>query len=392
MKGGDVSSVIESLSKQVREAGKTPKTFENSSDLAGECRTSTKGISSCFGGVIFHSSPTQSSEESSAGTWNYTLRISGSTGQIDIRNNNNGPEKDLLPLQYALETEIIRHTSSKNVTQPVREAQVLLFTEQRQQALDNNRASTYLMFVVYAFGPIFVFTLLDVVYHMTSFVAIERELGMSGLIDTMISGGSNIRGRLVRQISNYLSFVIIYFPSWLAVGIIISVVMLPEQSRGLPVLFLILSGLSFTSFSLFGASFFRKAQLSGAIMLIITVVGAILPVVLFEQTKGICAVLSIIFPSANLIYLLTGAAVFESYGIPINMNKFPASGDEGDRDSYRLPLFVHVIIAVLHILVFPLLAFALEHVLFSTASPHRSFAKPVGTNEPTVVLSAFSKT
>lgn len=104
MKNGQVASVIDSLSKQIRDAGKNPKIYSSSWDLAEECRTDTKGVTPCYGAVVFHSSPTEGSNESSTGFWNYTLRGDGST-YADMRNDMNGPEKYLLPLQRALDME-----------------------------------------------------------------------------------------------------------------------------------------------------------------------------------------------------------------------------------------------------------------------------------------------
>jgi ATP-binding cassette subfamily A (ABC1) protein 3 len=233
--------------------------------------------------------------------------------------------------------------------------------------------------------------LLELVYHLTSFVARERELGMSGLIDTMISGGSNIRGRMLRLISTWVSFAVVYFPSWLSVGLIISLVCFPVTSRNLPVGFVILAGFSMTSFSLFGASFFRKAQLSGSIMTVIAVVGAILPVVLFEQTKSTCAILSILFPASNFTYYVTGHAAFESENKQASMTGSAYKPGE-ETGAYRMPLYFHWVMVVIHILVFPPLAFAVEHILHSTASQHRRFEKSANVGDPTVTLSGFSKT
>lgn len=325
MKGGEVSAIIETLSQQVRENGRIAKSYTDSAALALECRTDSKGISPCYGAVQFYSSPTEGTNISRAGTWNYTLRGEGGSwgnGFADIRNDNNFAERTLLPFQQALDAEIVRSVST-NVTQLPSPAEIILFTPMGQEELDDSRTSNYLTLAIYAFGPIFVFTLVDVIYHMTSFIARERELGMSGLIDTMLPGGSNTRGRLVRQISIYGSSALIYAPSWIIVGSVISAVVYPVHSRGLPTGFLILSGLAFTSFSLFGASFFRKAQLSGSIMAVITIVGAILPVVLIERTKTVCALLSIIFPSANLSYFLTGVGIFEVANRPVNMVSKP---------------------------------------------------------------------
>lgn len=208
------------------------------------------------------------------------------------------------------------------------------------------------------------------------------------MIDTMIPGGSNIRGRIVRQVATYISFAAIYFPGWLVVGVVLSVVVFPNFSHSMPVGFTILSGFAFTGFSLFGASFFKKAQLSGSIMIVITLVFAILPVVLFQQTTVACGILSFLCPAANFTYFITGVGTFEVNGKPVSMTKL---AEENDPYSYRLPLYIHWIFLIIHILVFPPLAFAMEHLFFSTASKHRQFTSSAA-GEPTVTLSSFGKT
>jgi hypothetical protein len=72
---------------------------------------------------------------------------------------------------------------------------------------------------------------------------------MSSLIDTMIMGGSKFRGIAIRQIATYASFVLVYFPGWLAVAIVISAAILPKSSNYLPVGFVLLYGLAVTGFS-----------------------------------------------------------------------------------------------------------------------------------------------
>jgi ATP-binding cassette subfamily A (ABC1) protein 3 len=393
MTGGDVGAVINSLSQQVRDAGKIPKQYDSTWALAQDCLTDLKGSAPCYGAIIFLSSPNQGTNESQQGVWNYTIRGQGSSygSNVDVRSDKNGAEIYLLPLQRALEKEIIAQSGPNAVSKVPEEVDVILYTDQDQASLDDSRTSNYLMFCMYAFGPIFAFALLELVYHLTSFVARERELGMSGLIDTMISGGSNIRGRIVRLISTWLSFALVYFPSWLAIGLVISIVCFPKTSRNLPVGFIIFSGLSMVSYSLFGAAFFKKAQLSGSIMTVIAVVGAILPVVLFEQTKTTCTILSIIFPTANFTYYITAHAAFEAQDKVVSMTG--SAYDSGEqRDNYRMPLYFHWLMAIIHVFVFPPMAFAVEHLLHSTASQHRTFKKPLNPGDPTVTLTDFTKT
>jgi ATP-binding cassette subfamily A (ABC1) protein 3 len=309
-------------------------------------------------------------------------------GSADVSSDRNGHELYVLPLQLAVDSEIIARSKSNGSSGLPPTIKNVVFTDESQDVLDESRTSNFLALCIYAFGTIFTYTLTILVYHLTTFVSAERELGMSGLVDAMMSGGSSIRGRVARQISTYVSFVIVYFPSWLAVGVVISVLCFPETSRGLPVGFTICAGLSLVSFSLFGASFFKKSQLSGSIMIVIASVFAILPQTLYEQTRTTAYVLSFLCPAATYTYMITGVATFELESTPVQMWGFPPDYE----DSNRVMLGVHWIFLAIQIVVYPILAYYVEHVLFSTASPSRSFAVPATSTDPTVTLSSFSKT
>jgi ATP-binding cassette subfamily A (ABC1) protein 3 len=278
MKNGAVQDVIDALSSTVREAGKTPKLYANMVDLVRECTSNPKGVSPCYAGVVFHSSPREGSVDSVKGFWNYTILGDKTvSGDSDIRRNGLGTDVYMLPLQRALDQEIISRSMSNNTSVLPPIVEDIPFTFMPQEALIAERTGNYLTLCIYVFGAIFSFTMIGIVFHLTSFVSGERELGMSSLIDTMLPGGSATRARMVRQVSTYISFVLIYLPSWLVVGVVISVVVFPTTSHGIPVGYHILSGLAFCSFGQFGAAFFKKAQLSGSIMIVITLVFAILP-------------------------------------------------------------------------------------------------------------------
>jgi ATP-binding cassette subfamily A (ABC1) protein 3 len=415
MKNGAVASVIESLSKTVRDAGKDARLYATSADMIQDCGANTKGTSACYGSILFWSSPLEGSDYSAKGTWNYTLRgdEKASNGRVDVSKSTNPAEVYVLPFQRAVDQEIIsRSIQGQGNTSPLPDnVDGIIYTSESQAALLKARDGNYLALCIYLFGAIFSFAMISIVYHMTAFVASERELGMSGLIDTMIPGGSNIRAQLARQISTYISFFIIYLPSWLTVGIVISVVVFPHSSRGIPVWYHVLSGLAFTSFSLLGSSFFRKAQLSGSIMVVIALVTAILPQVLYDQSRTTCLILSLLFPSSNYTYFITGLATFEagngllsdkSMGLlAVKVDLMRATPDttisNGDGDvaagaKWRVELYIHIIFLVLQIIVYPVLAFFLEQVLFSKTSSNRTFAPPKNEDQPTVTLTTFCKT
>lgn len=178
LKGGEVASVINALSQKVQSAGKTARIYNDSTELALECRTNDKGVTPCYGAVVFLSSPSEGTDASSPGVWNYTIRGTGG-GFVDIRTTNNFAERDLLPFQRALDAEIISRSPSANKTQLPNDVQIIAYTDQDQDALSNSRTDNYLALATYIFGPLFAFTLVEIVYHMTSFVSRERELGKS---------------------------------------------------------------------------------------------------------------------------------------------------------------------------------------------------------------------
>ncbi|KAF2471432.1 P-loop containing nucleoside triphosphate hydrolase protein [Lindgomyces ingoldianus] len=389
MTGGAVSSVIDSLSRTVRDSGRIARVYKNTKDMSKDCASNVKGVSPCYGAVVFLSSPDEGSASSDKGVWNYTIlgddRASGSKF-VNVKNDKNGPEVYLLPFQRAVDMEIISRSTSNNAS-ALPSTSDLVYTYWDQSDLDQQRESNYLALCIYIFGAIFSLAMLGVVYHMTSFVASERERGLSGLIDTMIPGGSKFRARFLRIVSTYCSFAVVYFPSWLAVGIVISKVVFPKTSHNIPVGYHILSGLAFCSFSLFGSSFFKKAPLSGSIMIVIIFVFAILPQVLQKQTTAQVVIFSLLFPSANYTYFITGLALWESVELKADIMQHTE-----DDDAWRIKLYLHLVFLCVQIIVYPILAFFLEHFLFGTASPGRGFSKPSASDAPTVTLSGFCKT
>ena len=65
-----------------------------------------------------------------------------------------------------------------------------------------------------------------------------------------------------------LAFSFTYFLGWLGVGIVLAEFVFTETSAAILIFLHIIAGLSLTSFTIFGAAFFRKAQLSGVVLLL----------------------------------------------------------------------------------------------------------------------------
>ena len=97
-----------------------------------------------------------------------------------------------------------------------------------------------------------------VVYHLSVFVATERQTTMAAL---MAAQKVTIMPRIL---STMLSFWTLYFPGFLACSILLTQIFLFTRTSDIVFLFLtLLAGTSLTVSSHLMASFFSKAQLAG---------------------------------------------------------------------------------------------------------------------------------
>src|SRR5204863_9982362 len=98
-----------------------------------------------------------------------------------------------------------------------------------------------------------------------------------------------------RFISTHLALDVVYAPGWIVMAIFLKAHVFAKTSALLLVVFHILAGLSLSSFSLFGASFFKKAQLSGiSVVIICLLLGLACQVVGKVSSNGGVAILSLL--------------------------------------------------------------------------------------------------
>lgn len=145
----------------------------------------------------------------------------------------------------------------------------------------------------------------------------------------------------------------------------------------------LLTGLSLASFSLFGASFFKKAQLSGITVTIVALLLAVLAQVLGTARTGAVAVLSLLFPSMNYTYFIILMARFEAQNLGTSLTK---SAPENPWSVSGIVLWIFLIV---QIVVYPVLAAIIERKLWGTASSGRRL---LNSDAPAAVeLSSFTK-
>jgi ATP-binding cassette, subfamily A (ABC1), member 3 len=121
---------------------------------------------------------------------------------------------------------------------------------------------------------------------------------MSQILDASMPNKRRWEPQAARLLASHIAFDIMFFPGWLFVGIILGVGIFTKTSIAIHIVFNIMIGLSMTSFSIFGGAFFRKAQLSG----ILNVIASLLLGVLAQSMKpgtGAVAILGLLFPPMN---------------------------------------------------------------------------------------------
>jgi ABC-type multidrug transport system ATPase subunit len=207
-------------------------------------------------------------------------------------------------------------------------------------------------------------------YHMPGHIATERELGISSLIDSMLFTSRQTYAMLARLISAYLSFVAVYMSSWLAMGAIVSTLMFEQTSASIIVPFHLLTGLSLTGYSIFMASLFRKAQLSGTATLLLALVMAILSQFI-PRTEIIQGVLGYLFPPATYTFFQVEIAYMEGFLQPYQLRN--SYSWQGGLDGYYYFIFLAV-----QIVLYPLLACVVQWLMYSTPARCR---KPLTTTD-----------
>ncbi len=110
--GGEIERVIGELADVVRGAGKNATVLAGEEEVPLICRASLRGVTPCYGAVVFHGSP----NEGKGGLWNYTLRADASlgAGHINVEISTNDAQTYLLPMQDAVDAAISRRNNGTN--------------------------------------------------------------------------------------------------------------------------------------------------------------------------------------------------------------------------------------------------------------------------------------
>lgn len=294
--GGDIQAVIDEVESQIQGWSGQLMVLEEEADLASECRNTIRGTSSCFAGVVFFSSP----NEGQAGQWNYSLRADGALQPgIEVDSDNNDVQRILLPVQHAVDRAIATVSAGSTIPERVEEYP---YTDITQEERDEQIRIRYMGGIINILAVAFFIGVVLVCYQLTGLVATEREIGMAQLLDSMMPNSRRWQPQMARIIANHLAFDLIYFPGWVVMAIILSGGVFAKTSAGIMIITNILGGLSVSSMSLLGASFFRKAQLSGISLVIVSMLLAVVAQVVAKGSTGAVAILSLLFPPVSCFY------------------------------------------------------------------------------------------
>lgn len=379
--GGDIEAVINSVSAVVTQAGKTVEVVQQDVELLTSCASSLRGATTCYGAVVFHSSPT----EGTSGIWNYTLRADGAFGErIYVDRTDNDVEIYVLPFQRAIDAAIGsvtgNTTSSNSQSSDINEYP---FTALTAAERDAEIRRLYMGALISILAVAYFIGVCGVTYQLTGQMASERELGISQLVEAMTPAHRRWHTQAARLLANHLAFDIIYIPGWIIMGAILKALSFVHTNIGILIVYHILVGLALSSFAIFGASFFNKAQLSGISVTMLCVILAIIAQVAGPFGTGATAVLSLIFPSMNYVFFIIYLARFERISLAGNLAYGAPSGPS------NLPGIVFWVFLVVQTIVYPFLGALVERWLYGTVSK----ARKTTTSSPdhAIVLSAFSK-
>ena len=376
--GGQIEEVINKLVPTVRAAGKTPIIVERASEIATECPTSLRGATVCYGAVSFNSSLTEGNRTA----WRYSLHGDGTFDEkIFVDRNDNDRQIYVLPFQKAIDSAI---ASTQNASLP-EIIDEYPFTSQTAAERTRRVHRNYMNILAAILALALYVGLCGITFHLPGHMALERELGISQLIEAMSPNVRLWHTQASRLLSIHLAFDMIYFPAWVISAIIISKIAFTSSSTGIFIVQHILTGLALSSCSLFGASFFRSSQLSGAVVCLTLLIMSVVAQLAGPFNTVSAGILIFFFPSMNYTFFLRQMAYFEARGTPASLVR--SSTDL----PFSIPGYIYWVLLIIHILVFPLLAAVVERTLFGTASKGRKVMRNTADTAPAIKLEGFSK-
>ena len=370
-------------------AAKDTMTVNSQKDIPSVCPMNLQGTSSCFAAVVYYApfrAYTQfntssgrfqlSRQTRNANVFYYVILVnpSLSSGNIDIEGHDSPIQSHIFPLQWAIDKSAAPSVFTES-SRP-REWGYSRTTPHQQDQFINQ---AYLRGVARYIYPAFFISIIGVLYHLPGLFVAEREIGITSLLAAHGCTTS------ARYLSWHISLSALYFPGWLIGSAFFAAKLFRSSNPAVIIIFQILGGLSMVSFALFLSAFFRRAQLASVFSATVSMLLATVPVILtfnkgYTQSKSnIFFILSALFPPVNYISFLSCFAGWEAGSTRIDLMKNLNEVLEplGTRDDIPIggPAAIKGVVywafAVMHIIVFPILATMVEWAFFSVRTGGR---------------------
>ncbi|GAB7358743.1 hypothetical protein MBLNU230_g3972t1 [Neophaeotheca triangularis] len=377
--GGPIEQLINGLTDRLEAAGAEVRILDGEDDLFDVCPSSLTGLSSCYGAVTFRGSPT----EGPAGVWSYTARSDFGLGLSPyVNRDDNDAQVFVLPFIHAIDAGIAE-IEGVAFPRPENFAEYPFTYETLQER--SNDVQEFFMRALASYLAVTLFIgICGVAYHLPGHMSSERELGMSNLIDSMMFARSQSYAMIVRLVSVYLSFVTVYLPGWIGMGVIVWALIFRSTAASIVIPFHILLGLSLTGYAIFLGSFFRKSQLSGTTAMLLALILAVIAQFV-PRTAISMGVLSCLFPPFAYTAFMIQLATWEVQLRAANLYQIPPFL------GIQIPGYLFFVFMAVQIVVYPLLAAAVQWTLYGTASRHRTNLAP-GDESLGLRISGVSKT
>lgn len=239
------------------------------------------------------------------------------------------------------------------------------FTSLTKQQRQDQIRTRYMGAIIDLLGVAIFIGVVGVTYQLTGLVAMERELGMSQLLDCMMPNIPRWQPQAARLVAAHLALDIVYGPGWIVTGAILKFGVYSKTSAGITIVYHILVGLALSSFSIFGASFFKRAQLSGITAVIACLLLGVIAQMVGINTNGAVGVLSLLFPPMNYVFFSVFMARWERQNLPTDLVH------SAPKNPWTIPGIALWILLIVQIIVYPILGALVERMLYGTASKTR---------------------
>lgn len=385
--GGNIDKVLDDVADAVQSAnaGVGVVRASDESHLLTECPSSLRGVTPCFNAIVFRSSP----DEGSGGIWNYTIRTDASffqeTYRIQIDKGDNVEQVYMIPTQHLVDQAIakISHPDQKDPLANIQQKAFTSFTS--QERLEQTR-KLYHKSIINFMGVAFISCILWITYHLSGFVATERETGMSQLIDAMMPVRKPWMAMFARLVAHHLSFSLVYAPAWIMGSLIIRFGVYTHTNVALLLILHILAGLALASMSIMIGCFFKKAQLSGSVAILAAMLLGILAQALTKPGTGTVAALSVLFAPCTYVYAMIHMSWFERLGKPASLTSSSHAA------SFHLPGIFFWIMLIVQIFVYPLIGAVFEYTSYGTSTKERNMTLDAASMQNNAVqLREFTK-